>query len=160
MPEARSRWQGCSASFLGSVANHHVDGSSIQLTDTDHSCDSPAFMVLRAATCDSPLISSWKNFPWSKNLFSFIQKILEWQLLSTKPGGSTYRADEPVGQEGREEFSSLPLPTILLSCFTNLGEPSASLVPARRARKAARSCRISTGTNHGVNREKKHQEGK
>lgn len=85
----------------------------------DHLGVSPNFMVLRAATCDSPLISSWKNFPWSKSLFSFIQKILERQLLSTKPGGSTYRAYEPVGPQSREEaylvskitkFSSLPLP--------------------------------------------------
>lgn len=164
--EARSRWQGCSAGSLGSITNYCVDGSSRQITDTVIPLGgSPALMVLRAATCDSPLTSSWKNFPWSKSLFSFIQKILEWQLLSTKPGVSTYRADESVGLEGREEshlvtrkvteFSSLPLPTMLLSCFTNLGELSASLVPARTARKAARSCSISTWSNDGVNRGKK-----
>jgi len=136
----------------------------------DHLGDSPAYVVLGAATCDSPVISSWKNFPWSKSLFSFIQKTLERQQLSAKPGGSTYRADEPAGPEGREEvhlvtsriteFSSSPLPAILLSCFTNLGEPSASLAPARTARKPARSCSISTWTNDGVNRGKKDQDGK
>lgn len=47
------------------------------------------------------------------------------------------------------------LPTLLLSCFTNLGEPSASHVPARTVRKTARSCSTRTWTNNRENREKK-----
>lgn len=71
----------------------------------DHVGDSPPLTVLRAAPCDSPLISSWKNFPWSKSLFSFIQKILEWQLLCTKPGEGTWRADKPVGLKDKRHDS-------------------------------------------------------
>lgn len=114
---------------------------------SDHLGDFPAFTVLRAATCDSPLISSWKNFPWSKSLFSFIQKILERQLLSTKPGGNTNRVDQPVGPEGREEahlvtskitkFSSLLLSTILLSCFHQPGGAICLPCPSQNSKKSS-----------------------
>lgn len=114
---------------------------------SDHLGDFPAFMVLRAAACDSPLISSWKNFPWSKSLFSFIQKILEWQLFSTKPVGNTNTADQPVGTEGREEshlvtskitkFSSLLLSTILLSCFHRPGGAICLPCPSQNSKKSS-----------------------
>lgn len=104
-------------------------------------------------------MSRRKNFPCRKSLFSFIQNILEGQLLSTKPGeGSRDVADETVGMDSRDNkpqpSHSKQRETILMksllpfSCFTNLEGPIAALessLPLPPAiREAAQICNTET----------------
>lgn len=64
------------------------------------------------------------------------------ELMSQWTGGQ--RRGISCYEQNNRVLLLASLPSLLLSCFTNLGEPSASLVPARTVRETARSCSVST----------------
>lgn len=159
----------CSAHSLESVISYHVDGSRTQITDTVI----PEVIPWPSWFSGQPLVTHrWfpagRTFPGasvysvsSKKSWSgkcSLQNLVGAHIEQMSQKG--WRAEALIFTSKITKFSSLHLPTSLLSHFTNLEEPSASLVPARTARKTARSCSISTWTNDGMNRTKKRSRWK
>lgn len=146
------------------AANCDTDGSGIQIT-----CMVMVQVIPHPSRCSGQPLMTHRWFPagkispgakvysvssrkfWSGNcsvpnlVRAHGEQISQWDWRTR--GITSYKWND------HPHFSHYP--------FTNLGEPSASPVPHRTARKASRSCSVNIRANNGVsNKKTKDQDGK